>query len=297
MKYKNVTACLAILISLCFSSGQVYGADDEILARVGNKNVTQQDLDMMINFFPEKQQAMIRANPENQDALLERLVTIMVVSDIAKKQKYDQKEDVKKLLDLLHNEYLTKTYLEEEILAKVKISDKETLEYYEKHKPEFERPEEVHARHILVAFPGNTDKDKKTAQDKAQGILERIKKGEDFAKLANESSDDPGSKENGGDLGFFPRNKMVPEFEEAAFALEPGVVSGLVETQYGYHIIKVDEKKKAEVRSFEEAKDNAATQAMEEARRDKVGRFIEQSFKEAHVKFIKQEAQEAAGKK
>jgi peptidyl-prolyl cis-trans isomerase C len=293
MGYHHVKVFLTVLLALCLFSGSVYGADSDVLARIGNKNVTQKDLDRLISCYPEKQQALIRNNAESLDALLERLVTIMVVSDIAKKQNFDKKIDAKKMIELLRNEYLTRTYIEEELIAKIKVNDKEIAEFYAKNKAVFDRPEQVHARHILIAVtPDATEDGKKAAKQKAAETLDRIKKGEDFAKLAGELSDDSGSKQNGGDLGFFPRNRMIPEFEEAAFALEPGTVSGLVETSYGIHIIKVEEKKKAETPPFEEVKETAKAEALEAARRERVGGFIQKSFKEAGVQFPKKSSVE-----
>ncbi|HWO98787.1 MAG TPA: peptidylprolyl isomerase [Bacillus sp. (in: firmicutes)] len=119
--------------------------------------------------------------------------------------------------------------------ADIKVTEKELKEAYEAKKPE------VKASHILV-------KDEKTAKE----VKAKLDKGEDFAKLAKEYSQDPGSAENGGDLGFFGPGKMVPEFEEAAYKLKKGEVSGPVKSSFGYHIIKVTDKK--ELESFEKMK-------------------------------------------
>jgi parvulin-like peptidyl-prolyl isomerase len=102
--------------------------------------------------------------------------------------------------------------------------------------------EAVWVKHILIKADSTaTEEEKKNAEIKAQGILDSLKKGEDFAKLARENSDDPGSAQYGGDY-VFGKGKMVAEFEKEAFSLSPGQVSGLVETGFGYHIIKVEEK-------------------------------------------------------
>lgn len=107
-----------------------------------------------------------------------------------------------------------------------------------------EKIEQVKASHILVlSDDGMSEEDRTKAQEKAQGILDRINGGEDFATVAQETSEDPGSAEKGGDLGYFTRGVMVSEFEQAAFSLQPGEVSDLVQSQYGWHIIKVEDKK------------------------------------------------------
>ena len=114
----------------------------------------------------------------------------------------------------------------------------------------------VKARHILIRVaPESSQEDKKKAWRKQKDILKRIQGGEEFEKLANEFSDDQGTKSKGGDLGFFPRGRMVKTFEDAVFALKPGEVSNVVETQFGYHIIKVDDHKEPSIEPFESVKE------------------------------------------
>ncbi len=132
-----------------------------------------------------------------------------------------------------------RNYLMRSIPDTMKVSQEEVRRYYDEHPTEFEF---VHARHILVKIdPAATPEQKEAAKQKAQGILEKIRGGADFAAIAKESSEDPGSAPNGGDLGMFGRGQMVKPFEDAAFALKPGEMSDLVETQYGFHIIRVEE--------------------------------------------------------
>lgn len=279
-------ALLAILLALSLCAGSAFAADPEVLARIGGKKITQKDLEDLIGFYPENQQAAIQGNAEAREALLKNLVTILVVSDVARKKKFDKKKDVRKQLQLLGDEYLTKTYIEREIIGKVQVSDRDAEEYYKKNTAVFTKPEQVRARHILIAVRQDaSESDKKAGRQKAADILERIKKGEDFAKLASEYSDDPGSKQKGGDLGFLARNFTVPEFDKAAFALEPGGLSGIVETSFGSHIIKVEEKKKEETPPFDAVKEEAKNHALQAAKQEGVNRFIEQSFKKAGVEF------------
>lgn len=133
--------------------------------------------------------------------------------------------------------------LRAEVEPKVKVGQPEIQAFYDQNKERFQEPESVRASHILVKIDaGATDDVKKQAQAKAEGILADVNKGTDFAELAKKNSDD-GSAAQGGDLGFFGRGQMVPEFETAAFGLQPGQVSGLVQSQFGYHIIKLAEKR------------------------------------------------------
>jgi peptidyl-prolyl cis-trans isomerase D len=126
---------------------------------------------------------------------------------------------------------------------------------YEERKTEFDRPEEVRARHILVRVdPGAEPEEEQQARERAEAILERIREGADFADVALEESEDPGSQSEGGDLGFFPRGRMVQPFEDVAFALQPGETSDVVKSVHGFHVIRVEEKRAAQVVPFEEAR-------------------------------------------
>ncbi len=134
-----------------------------------------------------------------------------------------------------------------------KVTDAQVQAYYNAHLADYQVKDQVKARHILIAVPEGSDaKTDAAAKAKAQGILDQLHHGGDFAALAKANSDDPGSKDNGGELGFFQRGKMVPAFEQAAFALQPGQISGLVKTSFGYHIIQVEEKQTAHTKPLAE---------------------------------------------
>lgn len=143
---------------------------------------------------------------------------------------------------------------------KVNITEEDARKYYSENQQQFEIPEQVRASHILIK-PDTSDPNveptlaEAAAKAKAEDLLRQIKDGADFAELALANSGCPSSA-RGGDLGFFSRGRMVPAFEEAAFALEVGQVSDIVETQSGYHIIKVTDRKDASVTMFEQAKDD-----------------------------------------
>jgi peptidyl-prolyl cis-trans isomerase D len=130
---------------------------------------------------------------------------------------------------------------------------------YDERSEEYDRPEEVRARHILIRLPEDASAEAEAAARKRMDeIAKRIREGADFADLALESSEDPGSKDQGGDLGSFPRGRMVPPFEEAAFSLEPGAISDVIRTSHGLHLIRVEERRAAKVVPFEEAREEIA---------------------------------------
>ncbi len=134
---------------------------------------------------------------------------------------------------------------------RVQVAPDEVQRYYEDNQDQYSTPEQVHAAHILFKTEG---KDEAAVRKTAEAVLAKAKAGAEFAALARQYSDDEASKEKGGDLDFFGRGAMVPEFEEAAFSLPPGTVSDLVKTQYGFHIIKVLEKRPAVTRSLDEVR-------------------------------------------
>jgi peptidyl-prolyl cis-trans isomerase D len=137
--------------------------------------------------------------------------------------------------------------------------EEEAQRHYDDHSEQFNRPEQVRARHILLRVPtGADEEEREEVRQRAQEVLERLRAGEDFAELAREISDDPGSKEEGGDLGFFSRGQMLEPFEQAAFALEPGALSEVVSTDFGFHVIRTEEFRPAQHRSYEEAREEIA---------------------------------------
>jgi peptidyl-prolyl cis-trans isomerase D len=134
---------------------------------------------------------------------------------------------------------------------------------YEQHPDRYHVPEQVHARHILFKLAKDAPPEEVEAtRKKAEAARGRLASGVDFAALARELSDDPGSKDKGGDLGFFARGQMVPPFEQAAFSLEPGKVSEPVRTDFGFHLVQVEERRPAEDRSFEQVREELARELL-----------------------------------
>ncbi len=161
----------------------------------------------------------------------------------------------KALEELIRRDLIIANLVDKEIEPKITVSEAEAKKFYDENLDKFKQGEKVRASHILCGVdPKATDAEKKKAKEKAEALLKEVKAGKDFAELAKNNSTCP-SKAQGGDLGFFGKGQMVPAFENAAFALKPGEVSNVVETQFGYHIIKVTEKKEAGVTKYDEVKD------------------------------------------
>ncbi len=179
--------------------------------------------------------------------------------------------------------------MEAQFAGKVNITEDDAQKYYSEHKSEFETPEQVRASHILIQ-PDTTDpaadpnEAKAKAQAKAKDLLKQIKAGADFATLAIANSSCP-SGAQGGDLNFFNRGQMIPAFEEAAFKLEIGQVSSIVETRFGYHIIKVTDRKDTGVITFEQAKDDIISGLTQQKQNELATEYIESLKAEANITY------------
>ena len=178
------------------------------------------------------------------------------------------------------------SFIDREFIQKIEIPDEEVRSFYDKNLDQFRQPEQVRASHILIKSDPKDDQQKKAASRKqAEDIREKLNKGEDFAKLAEKYSQGPTSV-NGGDLGFFGRGKMVKAFEEVAFAMKPGEISDIVETQFGYHIIKVTDRKAETVLQYDTVRDRLREVLTQNKANEKIGAYINELKKKADVKIF-----------
>ena len=176
-------------------------------------------------------------------------------------------------------------WIDSQIAGKTSVAESDAKEFYEKNPDKFKAPEMVRASHILIAVPKDAKPDQVAEKQKQMAtVAERIKKGEAFEKVAAEVSEDPGSKNSGGDLNFFPRGSMVPEFEQAAFTLGKGEVSQPVKSDFGIHLIKVTDKKEAHTVGFDEAKERIMSYLQDQKRRIVVSSLINEMRSKADVK-------------
>ena len=165
--------------------------------------------------------------------------------------------------------------IENEIASKIAVKPEQVQDFYTKNPDQFKQDERVRASHILIAFPENADASAKAqAKTKAEQVLKDVKAGKDFAALAKQHSQDPGSAVNGGDLGFFQKGQMVGPFNDVAFSLAPGAISDVVETQFGYHIIKVAEKQPARAVPLEEVRPQVEQYLQNQNREEQTETFV-----------------------
>jgi len=211
--------------------------------------VTVSDLERFVNqVVPPQQRPMFWANPDAAKRLVQNLYNQRALAQEALKEKLDSTPDGIAKLNFAREQVLAGLLVEARV--KANMPDDQAVQTYARSEMKanpknFETPEQVHVRHILL--PVDKDgKDDAAVKAKAEALLAQLRKGADFAALAKENSKDPGSAAKGGDLGFFARGRMVPEFEQAAFGLKkPGDLAGPVHTSFGYHIMELVARKPA----------------------------------------------------
>jgi peptidyl-prolyl cis-trans isomerase C len=231
----------------------------KVLATVNGKKITEEDLKIATEDLggsvPQQLQGKAR-----ETYLLDYLIDSQLVVQKALADKLDQTPEFTEKLTYLRDKALMETLLGD--VAKAATSDESLHKTYDEA-AKAQKPEtEVHARHILVP-----------TEDEAKAVLKRVKGGEDFAKVAKEVSKDPSAE--GGDLGWFTKDRMVPEFAEAAFKLEPGQISDPVKSQFGWHIIKLEGKREKTFPPFEQVKDQIVRYDIQKAQSDMIVKLRE----------------------
>lgn len=236
--------------------------ENKVLAIVNGKEITQMDLDNSLARFPRERQAFLTTE-EGRKQLLDQLISFELIHSYALDNGVENDENYILRLDAAKKEILTQTAINN-ILKDVDVTDEEVEAYYKANPEYFMGEEAVSARHILV-----------DSLELANEIKAKIEDGMNFEMAAVQFSSCP-SKDQGGNLGQFTRGRMVPEFEQAAFELTVGDVSDPVKTQFGYHLIRVDEKKEKVARPLDEVYDVIKTELLNERHSFKYMQFTEE---------------------
>jgi peptidyl-prolyl cis-trans isomerase C len=268
---KRILSLIAAGFLVFGCAQQKGGATGSVVAKVNNTNITTEDVIKESRQLPEWARQNF-STKDGKERFLEELIKKELIYQDAKNRGLDKDKEIMAQVEEFKKMTLLSFALKKEIEEKVDVTDEEAKVYYDKNQDKFKRGEEVRASHILV----DTEKE-------AKDILARIKKGEDFGKLAQSFSKDKGSAAKGGDLGSFSRGRMVPEFEEAAFSLKPGELSAPLKTQFGYHIIKSVEKTNGSIVPFEEAKATVKRQLISEKQKSAFDAYIESLKKKSKI--------------
>jgi len=255
--------------------------DGKTLAEVNGTKITVKDFNAEVENLPPYIRPMAQT-PEGKKELLESMVVRELVLEQAKKDGIDKSKEVVTRLEDLKKRVVVEAFVRKKIEQDIKISDDEMKKFYDQNKDKFKSGEQVKASHILVK-----------SESSAQDILSQLKKGASFEELARKNSADA-SAAKGGDLGWFSKGTMVPEFDKVAFGLKDGELSNVVKTPYGFHIIKVTGKRAAGVRSFDEVKDQIKA-AMMPAKQQEVLQQLKESLKKNAKISIKEDVLNEVG--
>ena len=251
-----------LLLATILASVAVTGAacaqnSDPVVARVNGTEIRSSDLAIAEE---EVGSNLAQVPPEGRrDYLVSYVSDMILVAKAAEEKKVTEDTDFKRRLTYLRNKLLMETMLHTE--AKSAVTDAAMHKVYDDATKQMAGEKEVRARHILVE-----------TEDEAKAILAELKKGTDFAELARLKSKDPGAAE-GGDLGYFTKDQMVPEFSETAFRLESGQLSDPIKTAFGWHIIRTDDKRDRPVPAFEQVKDQIESYVARKAQADVIAKL------------------------
>lgn len=280
-----------IILSLFFNTILFAKDKKDVVATFKNQKIIREELDNRLEELYGKktleqmiEEKIIKNEAEKRKIKIEEGEVEKEYKAI--KSKYPSEEEFQKIMqenELTEKKVKENIYfnliinklrenLEGEFAKEISVTFEEINKYFDENKEKYAQKEEVRARHILV-------EDEKTAKE----ILQELKKGKDFSELAKKYSNCP-SKEKGGDLGFFGRGMMVPEFEKAAFSLKIGEISNIVKTKFGYHIIKLEERKEAKEAKLEEVKDLIKSELTKEKISQKISEWFEKAKKDANIK-------------
>ena len=233
--------------------------------------------------FQESKKQGIQVDPKIVDARLAEI-----------KKRFPNDEEFKKALtqmgitevearDQIEKGLAINQLVKVKVIDKITISEKERKAFYDSHPELFNQTEQVKARHILIKVsPDADEKAKAEARKKIENVQKKVKAGEDFAELARKFSEGPSGK-NGGDLGYFGRGKMVKSFEKAAFSMKPGEVSDIVETRFGYHLIKVEDRKQAKPIAYAEVKAQLTEHLKKQKGQQEIDKYVEGLKKSAKI--------------
>ena len=251
---------------LAFAAGPLRAQDkDPVVAKVNGVELHESDLSLIEE---EAGQLPPMAPEAKRDYLISFAADMLMVAQAAEAKKIGDTDTFKRRLALARNKLLMETLLQS--VGKEALTDEAMHKVYDDAVKQMTPEPEVHARHILFRAPAGDEKASKEAEDKVKAVIVRLKKGEDFAKVASELTEDPSGKANGGDLGYFTKEQMVPEFAEVAFKLDKGQISDPVKTQFGWHVIKVEDKRQKPTPKFEDVKSQIETYVTRKAQADLV---------------------------
>jgi len=257
----SALALIAAALFAVLPAGPARSQSDPVVAKVNGVEIRESDLAMAEEDVGQNPQLQAMPPEARRDYMVSYLADVILAAKAAEGKKVADQKEFKGRLAFIRNKLLMETLLQQE--GKAALTPDAMKKVYDEAVKQMGNEQEVRARHILVP-----------TEDEAKAVLAEVKKGTDFAELARQKSKDPGASD-GGDLGFFTKDQMVPEFSNVAFSLEPGKISDPVKSQFGWHIIKVEEKRNRKAPEFEQVKAQIETYVTRKAQADYVTKLRE----------------------
>jgi len=248
-----------LIISFIASLAGCGNKDNRIMAKVDGETITLKDFNDRIEKLPKQYQDIVKSQKRNylDDLILEKLLYKKAL-----KANIDKDRETQDIIAEATKKIIIARLVEKEVEKKVTVSDEEVRKYYDEHSEEFMLPERWRASHILVDTP-----------EEANAIKQKLSEGTSFEDLAKEKSKDATAK-IGGDVGYFSKGQLVPEFEEECYKLKVGEIGNIVKTQFGYHVIKLTDKKNPEVQEFSAVKDMIKRESERNKKKDLLDKMI-----------------------
>jgi peptidyl-prolyl cis-trans isomerase C len=249
LRRASLLAASLALLMMAAGPLQAEDAKDPVIAKVAGVEIHQSDLAVAEQ---EAGQLPPMTADQKKDYLVQFMADLIIISKAAEDKKVADSAEFKRKLAFERRKLLMSDLMQS--VGKAALTDEAMHKVYDDAIKQLGGEQEVHARHILIRAPAGDEKASAAAKAKIEAVIGRLKKGEDFVVVAKEVTEDPSGKTNGGDLGYFTKEQMVPEFSEVAFKLDKGQISGPVKTQFGWHVIKVDDKRTKQPPKFEDVK-------------------------------------------
>ena len=258
MIFQVIIFLVIMILSISMASGCAKKSAVDVVATVNGVPITVTMLETKIEKLPQYYQTFAVGH---KNEIVNEMIVEELLYNEAKKRKLDRDPDIKNLINDATKKILISMIVEEQVKKSAPVSEDDVKAYYEDNKEKYVVPEMIKASHILTSTQEEAEK--------AKGELDR---GAEFAAVAQEYSKDL-TKDRGGDLGYFSKGQMIPEFEKTAFGLNIGQTSGIIKTRFGYHIIKLTDRKPAVYQSFDDVKDTIMTSIIRDSQRKSFDEF------------------------
>lgn len=259
-----------------------------VVGKAGDFVLRDADVGRLMEYQPPQVQKMLQEDPAQRTEFIRQLLLTRLVAEKARSAGFDRKPEVREQVGYVVDQFLAGEYIGKVVAADVTVPEDELKKYYREHEKDFLVPEQVKARHIFFEAQKEAAPDVKAkARTKAEAILARIRKGEDFSKLAKEFSQDADTAAKGGELGWISSGKTNSnEFEKAIFLLKAGETGNVVETPFGFHIIRVDERREKRTATFDEAREYILNRLKMEMGQKKTREFLDKLSKDAGLEVV-----------